>query len=192
MNKKDIFKDVWVVSNIDNRTFQSIDLGIISKARELAQKLGSKLYVVLIAEILENKIINSVTNAGADKILFITDDRKEILNEGWVSREIARITNIYQPEIMLFSSTTWGRSVAPQVASLLHTGLTADCTELKIDKEGSLVQIRPAFGSNILAEIICKTRPQIATVRRGVFLPQTDMRKKINVEVNPNIIYKNM
>ena len=50
----------------------------------------------------------------------------------------------FQPEIVLFGATELGRSLAPRVAARLHTGLTADCTVLEIDREKRLTGSRPA------------------------------------------------
>ena len=84
-----------------------------------------------------------------------------------------------QPQIVLFGATPVGRDFAPRVSSALHSGLTADCTQLEIGdhkdaKTGTeykdlLYQIRPAFGGNIIATIVNPDhRPQMATVREGV------------------------
>jgi len=73
-----------------------------------------------------------------------------------------------KPEIALFGATHLGRSLGPRVAAALETGLTADCTGLDVDSEGNLLQIRPAFSGNILAQIKTTTRPQMATVRYKV------------------------
>lgn len=72
------------------------------------------------------------------------------------------------PEIFLLGATHLGRSLGPRIAVALKTGLTADCIDLKVDEEGNLIQIRPAFSGNILAHIKTKTRPQISTVRYKV------------------------
>jgi len=74
-----------------------------------------------------------------------------------------------RPSSVLVGATTTGRSLAPRVAARFRTGLTADCTKLEIKDNTDLVQIRPAFGGNIMARILCtKTRPQMATVRYKV------------------------
>jgi electron transfer flavoprotein alpha subunit len=71
------------------------------------------------------------------------------------------------------AATTYGRSLAPRLASRLNTGLTADCTGLEIDPEKRLLlQTRPAFGGNLMATIICPDRrPQMSTVRPKVMKP---------------------
>lgn len=74
-----------------------------------------------------------------------------------------------KPEFVLIGATHLGRSLAPRIAAALNTGLTADCIDLKLDEEGDLIQVRPAFTGNILAHIKTKTRPVMTTVRYRVF-----------------------
>jgi len=83
---------------------------------------------------------------------------------------LARIINEHKPSIVLAGATPVGRSFIPRVAAKLRTGLTADCTSLEIDRETKhLLQVRPAFGGNIMATILCPNyRPQMATVRPRV------------------------
>ncbi|MGE4283483.1 MAG: electron transfer flavoprotein subunit alpha/FixB family protein [Clostridia bacterium] len=179
MNNNSALKEVWAVSQFTNGHTERTVLELIGKAAELAKDLAGRACLILIAETLEQEVVSLLTAAGADKIYFVANDTGGALNEHWAAREIAHLAELYKPEIMLFPSTIWGRSVAPQAAALLHTGITADCTALRIDENGFLVQIRPAFGASLLAEILCKTaRPQIVTVRRGVFsLPTMDKER---------------
>ena len=87
---------------------------------------------------------------------------------------IARALELLAPDAALFPATVRGRFLSAWVAAELDTGLTADCTELAITEDGLLKQIRPAFGGNLTADILCKVRrPQLASVRPGVFpLPE--------------------
>ncbi len=91
-------------------------------------------------------------------------------NDEPFSQMLTGLINKYHPEIVLAGATPVGRSFIPRVAARIRTGLTADCTSLQVDKEtGNLMQIRPAFGGNIMATILCpNTRPQMATVRPRV------------------------
>jgi electron transfer flavoprotein alpha subunit len=73
------------------------------------------------------------------------------------------------PEIILVGATSFGRELAARAAKRLGTGLTADCVDLHIDEQGRLVQTAPGFGGNLLAEIVVRRRPQMATVRPGTF-----------------------
>ncbi|TFF94765.1 electron transfer flavoprotein subunit alpha/FixB family protein, partial [Candidatus Thorarchaeota archaeon] len=85
---------------------------------------------------------------------------------------------------VLYGATSNGRDLAPRVAARMGLGLTADCTALEIDDEGLLVQTRPAFGGNVMAEIISPyKRPQMSTVRPNVFKPgELDTSRKGEVE----------
>ena len=82
------------------------------------------------------------------------------------------LINKYKPSVVLFPSTYAGRDLSPRIAAELHVGLTADCTALSV-KDGNLIQTRPAFGGNIMADIKCPNhRPQMATVRPNVMPKQ--------------------
>lgn len=75
-----------------------------------------------------------------------------------------------EPQIVLFGATLEGRTLAPMIGAHFKTGVTADCTALDLDEDGNLIQTRPAFGGRMMASIVTQnTRPQIATVRPGVF-----------------------
>ena len=90
-----------------------------------------------------------------------------------------------KPEILLIGATVFGRALAPRIAAKLNTGLTADCTELEIDRQtGMLIQTRPAFGGNLMASILCPyRRPQMATVRPKIFpVPCPDLSRTGTVE----------
>jgi electron transfer flavoprotein alpha subunit len=96
--------------------------------------------------------------------------------------------------VVLFGATINGRDLAPRIAARLRIGLTADCTGLEIDEEGRLVQTRPAFGGNIMASILSRTRPQMATVRPNVMkMGEPDWTREaeidqIKVTIDPKAI----
>lgn len=73
-----------------------------------------------------------------------------------------------RPKHVVYPSTIIGREISSVVAAKLGLGLTADCIDLKI-REGKLVQYKPAFGGGIVASIVSKTTPDMATARPGMF-----------------------
>ena len=79
-----------------------------------------------------------------------------------------------QPEIFLIGATNQGRDLAPRISTALHTGLTADCTGLDINAKGQLAATRPTFGGQLMATILCKNLPQMATIRPKVFKPASE------------------
>ena len=119
---------------------------------------------------------NELIYRGADKV-FVVDlpQLKHYISENY-TKVISGLIGKYKPEIILAGATTTGRSLVARIAISLYTGLTADCTGLEIDKEKNiLIQTRPAFGGNIMAQIICPDfRPQMATVRHKV-MPEANI-----------------
>ncbi len=91
---------------------------------------------------------------------------------------LAELCRQIEPTVFLLCATHEGRALAPMVATYLQTGLTADCTELLLDKAGKLLQVRPAYEETLLAAIETSTLPQMATVRKGVVAPPVDFTEK--------------
>ncbi|MDR3230949.1 MAG: electron transfer flavoprotein subunit alpha/FixB family protein [Synergistaceae bacterium] len=147
-------------------------LSILAKAEELSRKLTNGLCVALaVGTELREEDSKRFSTVGASRILYLRVNAEGPPGEAAAAKEIAALSERERPEIVLFSSDVWGRSVAPQVAALLETGLTADCIGLDIDESGLLLQMRPAFGGSLMAKILCRERrPQMATFRHEMFL----------------------
>lgn len=158
---------------------------LLSKGRELADKLNTQLAVALVVDKefpTKDEITDGIIARGADTVYIVRNETfKEFLIEPYTDALVYLIKK-YKPEIVLAGATSEGRSLLPRVAARLKTGLTADCTGLDINEDGLLVQTRPAFGGNIMARIICKhRRPQMATVRYKVM--EEAIEQKRNGEV---------
>ena len=122
----------------------------------------------------------------AARALALTTDGVRILSTAGSSPEAAadRIRR-GQPAAVFCVSTPFLRVFASQTATLLETGLTADCTDLQADPQGLLLQIRPTFGGARMAEILCPAaRPQMALVRSGV-LPASGPLPDVPTEALP-------
>jgi electron transfer flavoprotein alpha subunit len=126
-------------------------------------------------------IAQEAISFGADRVFLADDPTLAVYRTAPYARLLVDLVREYKPEIFLLGASSRGRDLAGSVASVLYTGLTADCTSLDIDQEsGLLMQTRPAFGGNIMATIICPDhRPQMATVRHRVFeMPHADPRRQ--------------
>jgi electron transfer flavoprotein alpha subunit len=142
---------------------------LLGKGRELADKLSWPLYAVVLGADAA-AAADEVARYGADQVyLYEHESLRHFLIEPYTAL-LADFAGEVKPSVMLFGATNPGRSLAPRLAARLKTGLTADCTVLDIRDDGQLVQIRPAFGGNIMAQIVTPAhRPQLATVRYKVF-----------------------
>lgn len=143
-----------------------VALQLLRKGRELARQNGCAVYAVTAGPA---SCLEALSAAGAERVFWLRCG--EWFPQDICAGELSELVEQIKPDIMLFGATALGRSLAPRVAVRLQTGLTADCTDLQIDKEtGYLLQTRPTFGGDLIATIVCpERRPQMATVRPGVF-----------------------
>lgn len=162
------FRGVWVMVEQRHGRVADVSLELLGVGRRLADERGSELTAVLFGA-TEDEAARLI-HWGADRVLHAESPVFEHFNDDPYVELLSRLINQYRPEIVLTGATPVGRSFFPRVAARVKTGLTADCTSLEIDKDtGHLLQIRPAFGGNIMATILCpRHRPQMATVRPRV------------------------
>lgn len=170
--------EVWVFIEQEDGAFSDVSLELCGKARELADKLGVPMGAVLCGFNVRELSYRLIA-LGADRIYQVHDRELEHYRTGPYARAMCQLIEKHKPQVVLYGATTIGRDLAPRVASEMKAGLTADCTDLEIgdylDKKSKtthknlLLQIRPAFGGNIIATIVNHERwPQMATVREGV------------------------
>lgn len=149
---------------------------IIGAALELKQQTGNPgdnpLSAILIGSGV-GALVDEIGEYGVDEIWMVDDPSIHEYAEDTIADLVVRIIRDKKPAVVLGGGTVIGRSLLPRVAARIRTGLTADCTELAIDRDtGLLRQTRPAFGGNIMATILCEnSRPQMATVRHKVMKP---------------------
>lgn len=166
------YRDIWVIVQVDEAgEVLSVAFELLAKARELGTARGCRVVAVLGEAGKAPCQAERLVAAGADEVIHAVDERFAHPDAEICARWICSLAEERRPEIMLFGATAFGRELAPRIAVMLQTGLTADCTALAIDPAtGNLLQTRPAFGGNLMATIECPAhRPQMATVRPGVF-----------------------
>ena len=165
------YKHVWVFIEMERGHVHPVSWELMGSGRKLADKLGVDLAAVLIGgpgEALNAAVAESFCY-GADLAYVCADPvLTDYRNEPY-SRALTDMVNTYKPEVLLLGASTLGRDLAGAVATTLLTGLTADCTELEVDSDGSLAATRPTFGGSLLCTIYTLNfRPQMATVRPRV------------------------
>ena len=160
------FRGVWVLGEQRNGEISDVSYEIIAWGRELADKLGEKLTVVILGNNLKDKV-KTLIFRGADEVIAVDHPTLSFDAPDVHSNVLEFLTRKHKPEIFIASATTYGRTVMPIIAAKVESGLTADCTGLDIDKETRLlIQTRPAIGGNVMATIKTPNhRPQMSTVR---------------------------
>lgn len=162
-----------------------VALELIGEARKMAAKVGYKVKCVIIGGEGTSENAEKLLPYGVDEVLVYEDPAFEGFRADVYADAFADCIAQIKPSSVLIGATSLGRSLAPRLSTRFHTGLTADCTTLDIMENTDMVQIRPAFGGNIMAQIlISDSRPQFATVRYRV------MDKAQKVEEPKGIITK--
>lgn len=156
---------------------REVSFELISKAKELTQGMGEVQALVVGQRLNYDNIIEELSQCGADKVIVVNDDILAEYNAERYRKSVCEILEKEKPQVVLFGATVIGRELAPLVATSLKTGLTADCTGLEIS-DGKLEATRPTYGGKMNATILCKTFPQMATVRAGVFKAQKHCSEK--------------
>ncbi len=168
--------DIWVFAETENNRLPRVPLELLGKGKELAAELNVKLCAVVLGK-NARLLADQLFARGADRVFAAEHPALEHYTTLPYANIITRLIREYKPEIVLYGATPVGRDLAPRIASFLRTGLTADCTDLQIGDYSTggttyinkLLQIRPAWGGNIIATIVTPdVLPQMATVREGV------------------------
>ena len=189
------YKGVYVFAQQVDNIVNSIAFELIGKGKDLAADLGTEVTAVLVGSDVKG-LADELAEYGADRVIVVDDpELKEYRTEPY-AHALASVINKYKPEIFLVGATAIGRDLGPRVSARIHTGLTADCTQLDIgdfplnpipgkeQKHNQLLMTRPAFGGNTIATIACPDfRPQMATVRPGVM-----QKKEKQAGVKANVI----
>ena len=189
------YKGVYVFAQQVDNIVNSIAFELIGKGKDLAADLGTEVTAVLVGSGVKG-LADELAEYGADRVIVVDDpELKEYRTEPY-AHALASVIEKYKPEIFLVGATAIGRDLGPRVSARIHTGLTADCTQLDIgdfplnpipgkeQKHNQLLMTRPAFGGNTIATIACPDfRPQMATVRPGVMQKREKQAgAKANVE----------
>ena len=167
------YRGVWVFIEQTEGEAARVSWELLGKGRELADAIGVELVAIVLGEHVE-ALCHEAFAYGADKAYLVDAPVFRHYRTEVYLRALCQMIDSYRPEIILMGATGLGRDLAGAVATVVGTGLTADCTGLTVDDKRNLMQTRPAFGGNIMATIMCdKFRPQMATVRPHVMtLPE--------------------
>ena len=196
------YKGVYVFAQQVDNEVSSIALELIGKGKDLAKDLNTTVTAVLVGSNVMG-LTEILGEYGADRVIVVDDpELKEYRTEPY-THALSSVIEKYKPDVFLIGATAIGRDLGPRVCARIHTGLTADCTQLDIgdfplvptpgkeQKHNQLLMTRPAFGGNTIATIACpEFRPQMATVRPGVMqkLPREAARKAEIEEFNPGFV----
>jgi electron transfer flavoprotein alpha subunit len=160
-------KAVWVVAETLGSALRPVTLELLGKAGELSAKYGGEVGVLLMGRNGQQHV-NTLAAHGAEVVYLADDQRLDPYTTELHTTLMAQAITAHKPGVVLLGSTAIGRDLAPRVAARLGLGLTGDCVDLDVNPQSQLLQYKPAFGGNIVAPILSRTTPEMATVRPGM------------------------
>lgn len=163
------YQGVLVCGEIAEDGPAPITAELLGMGRRLADQLGQSLSAALIGSGIAGTWSAECISFGADRVYVIDDPLlKQYLTDAYVAA-MESLVGALHPDLLLFGQTSLGRDLAPRLAYRLNTGVTLDCIDLQIDsKTGMMRQTKPVYGGNAHAVYICRTKPQIASLRPKV------------------------
>ena len=166
---KDDWKNFLIYVEQERGEIHPVTYELVGEARKMAGKVGYEVNCVIVGGEGTKENAEKLLPYGVDHVYVYEDPGFEGFRADCYADAVADCIAANKPSSVLIGATALGRSLAPRLSTRFHTGLTADCTVLDMKENTDLVQIRPAFGGNIMAQIITtNTRPQFATVRYKV------------------------
>ena len=178
--RKEDYNGVLVYCECAEGAVGEESLQLLTPARKIAEALGAEVSVLLIGHHV-SELAQEPISFGADRVIVVDDDGLATYYPDVYGDVVVQMVDRVRPELLLMAGTLRGREMAPYVANVLRTGITADCTGFDVDTTTrDVLQVRPPFGATMLAYIRTpRARPQMATVRPNVFLlPPRDRSRK--------------
>lgn len=166
---KTMNKDIWIISEstfgiINDETYE-----LISKGRELADKLDGNLVVIYIGTKYD-KNAEKISKFLVDKSIIIPINSNLIITNDIYSDIYIKLVSLYKPRLIMFSASIKGKETSAYISAKMSIGLVADCTNITVNNESDIIYSRPAFSESIMANIKCKnSKTEMCTVRKNVF-----------------------
>ncbi|HLE45513.1 MAG TPA: electron transfer flavoprotein subunit alpha/FixB family protein [Thermoplasmata archaeon] len=190
LEDKSHFRGVWVFLEPRKGGLRDVSVQLIGMARRIADRRGVSLTGVLPGRGVEGLARHAI-GYGLDQVLVVDHPSLEIYRSRPYTKVMADLIRRHKPEIVFFGASKNGRDLGGRLHAVLETGLAADCVKFDLDPEGNLDMIRPSFGGKSLAHILCKKhRPQMASVRRNVFVTPPHDPSRVGDVVHETVTFE--
>ena len=123
-------KEIMVIAEHRRGELRDVTWEMLSKARQLAENLGSELGVALLG-----KGVNHLAEAlkpKAHRVFLIEDERLEAFNSETYEKVLIQLITERKPSLTLISHTAMGMDFAPSLATRLKMPLATDCIGIDV------------------------------------------------------------
>jgi len=173
-------KAVWILAELVQGRVRSVTYELLGGGLRIADKLGSELCAVAIGEISDEQVRDLIAH-GADRVYRIRGDALSRYSSDAYASALAQAITRFSPFAVIAAATSTGRDFVPRIAARLGLGMTSDCIGFEVNEPGQLVQLKPAFGGNIVAPILSSTLPNLATARPGLLVAAEANQTRVGI-----------
>lgn len=179
-------RGIWIISERINGCLIDETYELISKAREIADKLNEKLVVIYLGNDSDNEI-EEIFEYSVDKVIVLPVNKESYITEDVYQNIYLEVIKEYNPSIILFPATVHGKAIASSLSVKLNSGLVAECIDISISDDSEVIFTRPALEESIMANIKCKdSNIKMCTIRKNVFIKKRNGKKGDRAVINYN------
>lgn len=162
-------KNVWVYVEYAEGKIKNNSLELLHKGKSLATEMNQQLVAVVIGNEVEG-IASKAAACGADEVILVEGQEYKGYSTDAYTNAMASLIGKYNPAVILLGSTNNAKDLAARVACRVKTGLVSDCSAIEMDSGSKAITwIRPVLSGRALGKVVCRTSPQMATVKQGLF-----------------------
>ena len=161
-------KGIFIIVEQRDLQIRKVSLELLSQGRKVADETGETLVAVVLGHGIEG-FAQTVTAAGADKVILIDDAKLAEYTTGAYTSVLNKLIRKEEPQAVLMGNTAVGKDLAPRLAHRLGVGLASDCTGMEMDAKSFLIFKRPVYAGKAFAYLSSNVRPILATIRPNTF-----------------------
>ena len=162
-------KNVWVYVEYAEGKIKNVSLELLHKGKSIAAEMNQQLVAVVVGNEVEG-IAAKAAACGADEVILVEGQEYKGYNTDAYTNAMATLIGKYNPAVILFGSTTSTKDLAARLAARVKTGLVSDCSAIEMDSASKAITwIRPVLSGLALSKVVCRTSPQMATIKQGLF-----------------------
>jgi electron transfer flavoprotein alpha subunit len=161
---------VWVFAELRDGKIIKVVNEMLNACKGIGAKLGENAGAVLLGAGVE-PLAKELAAMGAKTVYLADDPKLKSYTPDAYSKVLVDLVKQHQPSVLLFGNSAVGKDLAPTVAAKLGVGLASDCTGIEVNDQKKLVLTRPVYSAKAVTKVVCKSSPQMATIRPNVLSP---------------------
>jgi electron transfer flavoprotein alpha subunit len=164
--------ELFVLAEQRRGELRDITFEMLTKGRELSQKIDADLTAVLLGHNVKEFAKKLADHA--KKVLTVDDARLEDFNAEAYQKVLSHLISERKPLLTLIGHTSFGIDLAPSLATELNVPLATDCINVDFEEKKPIV-VRQVYGGKVNVKASLRTSESyIVTLRPATFEAQEE------------------